>query len=149
MSEKFLTKRRVEFCETDAAGIVHFAAFLCYMEQAEHEMLRSLGVSVMETQADGSHISWPRVRVDCEYLGPARFEDILDIEISVSRMGNSSVTYKFEFIHEKTVIAKGTVIAVCCLLSPGTPMKSVTIPKKILEGLRRFATTDANGNAGS
>ncbi|MCG8653286.1 MAG: hypothetical protein MI861_25835, partial [Pirellulales bacterium] len=39
----FSTKRRVEFRDTDAAGIVHFSAFFPMMEAAEHEMLRSLG----------------------------------------------------------------------------------------------------------
>ena len=38
MSSPFVTTRRVEFCQTDAAGIMHFAAFFELMEQAEHEL---------------------------------------------------------------------------------------------------------------
>ncbi len=97
MGEKFETLRRVEFCETDAAGIVHFASYLCYMEQAEHELLRSLGLTVSEPLADGWHLSWPRVHVECDYQGSAAFEDVLTIQVAVERLGAKSVTYVFEF----------------------------------------------------
>ena len=40
MAEAFHYRRRVEFCETDAAGIVHFSAYFQYMEQAEHSRSR-------------------------------------------------------------------------------------------------------------
>ncbi|MFM8187245.1 MAG: acyl-CoA thioesterase [Pirellula sp.] len=42
----FSWNRRVEFAETDAAGIVHFSSFFLYMEQAEHALFRSLGLSI-------------------------------------------------------------------------------------------------------
>jgi acyl-CoA thioesterase FadM len=42
----FTWNRRVEFAETDAAGIVHFSSFFLYMEQAEHALFRSLGLSI-------------------------------------------------------------------------------------------------------
>src|SRR5213078_989612 len=46
MPAVFRTTRRVEFADTDMAGIVHFANFFRYMESAEHEFLRSHGLSV-------------------------------------------------------------------------------------------------------
>ena len=46
MGKVFKTRRRVEFRDTDMAGIVHFSVFFAYMEQAEHELLRSLGLGV-------------------------------------------------------------------------------------------------------
>jgi 4-hydroxybenzoyl-CoA thioesterase/acyl-CoA thioester hydrolase len=42
----FHTARRVEFRDTDAAGIMHFSTFFNRMEEAEHELLRTLGTSV-------------------------------------------------------------------------------------------------------
>ena len=47
MPQSFRTSRRVEFRDTDAAGIVHFSVFFTWMEAAEHELLRSLGLSVV------------------------------------------------------------------------------------------------------
>ena len=43
----FRTRRIVEFRDTDAAGIVHFSAFFPWMESAEHEMLRSVGIKIL------------------------------------------------------------------------------------------------------
>ena len=133
MGQVFETTRRVEFCETDAAGIVHFSAYLCYMEQAEHAFLRSLGLSVMERQADGSLLSWPRVRVECDFFGPARFEELLKIEVSLARIGGKSVTYHFDFFSPEGVkIAQGHIVAACCVVGQhGSTMSSVEIPTRI------------------
>lgn len=139
MAEKFLTKRRVEFCETDAAGIVHFASYLCYMEQAEHELLRSLGLSVCEPQGDGWYLSWPRVHVECDFQGSAHFEDVLEITVRVSRLGKKSVTYDFEFVRGVDLIAKGRVISVCCTIKSGIPLQSILIPHKYSNLLSRFS----------
>jgi 4-hydroxybenzoyl-CoA thioesterase/acyl-CoA thioester hydrolase len=117
----FSIDRRVEFRDTDAAGIVHFSAFFPMMEAAEHEMLRSLGLSVLpppEEHGD-SAVTWPRIAVSCSYASAARFEDILRIGVQVVDMGTTSVTYRFRFTREERLIAEGTMTVVCCRLSPG------------------------------
>ncbi len=141
VAEKFITERRVEFCETDAAGIVHFASYLCYMEQAEHQLLRSLGLSVCEPLEDGWHLSWPRVHVECDFQGSAKFEDTLEISVSVLRLGKKSITYEFEFKRGVEAIAKGRVTAVCCNVKSGQPLQSVQVPQKYSGLLDRFSKT--------
>ena len=74
----FRTTRRVEFADTDAAGIMHFAGFFRLMEEAEHELLRHLGLSVL-TRDDAGPISWPRVRAGCDYRSALGFEDVVTI----------------------------------------------------------------------
>ena len=66
----FRTTRRVEFSDTDAAGIAHFTAFFRFMEQAEHELLRSVGLSVF-MPVDGEEITWPRVSSKCDFRSMA------------------------------------------------------------------------------
>ena len=61
MLAQFISTRRVEFADTDMAGIIHFANYYRYMEEAEHSFFRSLGLSIMQPQPDGSVIGWPRV----------------------------------------------------------------------------------------
>ena len=65
---EFRLKRRVQFYETDAAGIVHFSNYFRYMEEAEHALWRSAGITI---SGSGSEIGWPRVSVSFEYLQPA------------------------------------------------------------------------------
>ena len=88
MQSVFSSERRVEFCETDAAGIAHFSSLIIYMEQAEHALLRSLGLSV----ASSHSTSWPRVKVVCEFFSPAKFEDVISVQTSVANLGSKSVT---------------------------------------------------------
>lgn len=138
MANKFSSTRLVEFCDTDAAGIVHFSAFVCYMEQAEHAFLRHLGTSVVRDLGDGWHLSWPRVHVECDYSGTARFEDSLEIQLQVSKLGTKSVSYSFEFRNSETVIAKGAIAAVCCRVRSGFPLESVPIPEDLRQKLSPY-----------
>ena len=137
MAAGFQTQRRVEFCETDAAGIAHFSAFFPYMEQAEHAMFRELGLSVVLEDEEGV-LSWPRVKAQCDYRGSVRFEDVLDIFVSVAKLGTRSVTYAFEFSHEGRLVASGSVTAVCCRMEHDKPPRSVSIPTWISEKLRTY-----------
>lgn len=137
------TRRRVEFRDTDAAGIVHFSAFFFWMESAEHELMRSVGLHVFERHPDGSEYSWPRVSVSCDYRSTARFGDELDISVCVAAIGRTSVTYRFVFEHDGRPVADGRVVAVRCLLRPGSGLEPVAIPSDIVARL----TTSAAGQA--
>jgi YbgC/YbaW family acyl-CoA thioester hydrolase len=130
MPTPFRTTRRVEFADTDMAGIVHFANFFRYMEAAEVELLRSLDVSVA-ARPGGQDFSFPRVAASCDYLRPAYFDDVLDVEVTVRRVGQKSVTYGFEFRRGGEVLARGQVSAVCCRTLPGHGIESVAIPEPV------------------
>ena len=144
MSTAFATTRRVEFSDTDAAGIMHFAAFFRMMEQAEHELLRSVGLSVVMKDDSApdrpGKISWPRVNAKCDYQSPARFEELLDIEVRISRLGKSSVTYQHRFTREGILLATGEITAVCCRVREGVPPQSMIIPETIAKKLQPFVT---------
>lgn len=132
------TKRLVEFRDTDAAGIVHFSAFFFWMESAEHELLRTVGVPVVDRRSDGVDVSWPRVSVSCDYLSAVRFGDELSITASVAEIGRTSVTYAFTFEHATRPVAKGRVVAVRCLMHPGRKPEAVLIPHEIIARLEPY-----------
>ena len=58
MTTEFSITRRVEFSETDLAGIMHFTNFYRWMEICEHEFLRSLGLSV-DMEDENGRFGWP------------------------------------------------------------------------------------------
>ncbi|MFM7071520.1 MAG: acyl-CoA thioesterase [Planctomycetota bacterium] len=164
MAEVFHHERRVEFRDTDAAGMMHFSAFFPRMEEAEHALLRSLGTSVWQgdesSQAnDGllrstkfdlvncgdvaatvlsNKVSWPRVSARCDFRGPVRFEDMLAVEVRVARLGTTSVTYDFRFLHDGRRVAEGQVTAVCCRFARGEPPRAIPIPQSLRDGLARY-----------
>ena len=127
MHTEYRTKRKIEFVDTDMAGIVHFTRFFVFMETAEHEFLRSLGTSVA-TEWNGDKIGWPRLAASCEYLRPLRFEDEVDIHLSVSKRSEKSLTYQFRFMHQGEDVARGTVTTVCCVCNPGEKLRAIPIP---------------------
>jgi acyl-CoA thioester hydrolase len=137
MSTAFVTTRRVEFSDTDAAGIAHFAAFFRMMEQAEHELLRSVGLSVVMHDSAGT-ISWPRVSAKCDFLAAARFEDLLEIEVRIARLGKRSITYAHRFLLDGKELATGEITAVCCRIKDGKPPKSVDVPAAMAKKLKSF-----------
>jgi acyl-CoA thioester hydrolase len=139
MSSPFRTKRLVEFSDTDMAGIMHFSAFFRYMEAAEHELLRNLGFSV-NSEVDGVPISFPRVAASCEYHSPARCEDVLEIDVTVRRVGTKSVTYGFQFWDNGRDVATGAMTSVCCRVEHGKPPVSIAIPEEVAKELRRYAS---------
>lgn len=133
MPSEFVTTRRVEFSDTDLAGIVHFANYYKFMEQAEHDFFRSLGVPMLNRQPDGSIISWPRVSASCSFKSPAHYDEILTIRLRVNRIGVKSLTYDLNITRDETLIAQGQVKAVCCRFRHGHPLESVEIPQLYLD----------------
>lgn len=140
----FIHTRRVEFRDTDTAGIVHFSNFFAYMEQAEHEMLRSVGLGVI-CEVDGEEISFPRVNAGCNYRQAIKFEEMIDVHVYVDRIGTKSVTYGFEFFRDSTLVADGTITVVCCYFKHGQRPESVATPQKFLDAIKPFARDVTTG----
>jgi YbgC/YbaW family acyl-CoA thioester hydrolase len=136
----FRTTRRIEFGDTDMAGIVHFANFFRFMESAECEFLRSRGLSV-KLDWEGQAIGFPRVSASCDYVSPARFEDVLDVAVSIERIGTKSVTYGFEFTRGGTLIARGKVASCCVLVGAGHGIVGIAIPASYITRLQSDTNT--------
>ena len=138
MASHFETSRRVEFCETDMAGIVHFSNFYRWMEQVEHEFFRSLGLTIVNHQSNGSVIGWPRVSATCRYESPARYEDIIQAKLIVQRIGVKSITYDVRFTRDGLPVANGSMKTVCCVMDPGQKLRSIEIPPEYLSKIEEY-----------
>lgn len=117
------------------AGIVHFSVFFTYMESAEHEFLRKIGLGVFN-QVDGKTLSWPRVAASCNYRTAIRFEDEIQIEVTIEKLGNSSIAFKHHIFRGDTLVADGTMTTVCCEVQHEKKPESVPIPDAFLEKLK-------------
>jgi acyl-CoA thioester hydrolase len=137
MSKIFETQRRIEFRDTDMAGIAHFSNFFVYMEQAEHELLRSLNLAVI-CEIDGREISFPRVSANCDYRQAIRFEEIIQIHVVVEKIGTKSITYGFKFFRDETPVADGSITVVCCLMEHGKPPESIPTPQAFIDAIKPY-----------
>ena len=130
MPAEFTYTRRVQFAETDMAGVVHFSNYFRWMETVEHAFLRSLGLSVVMNHG-GREISWPRVSVACDYSGPVHFEDEIELTLRVVKVGGKSLTFEVSFTKAGKRVALGKVTSVCCAVGPDRAFTAVEIPPDI------------------
>ncbi len=137
MPSEFKHTRRIEFAETDMAGIVHFANFFRMMETTEHEFFRSLGFSI-HAHEDGATIGWPRVSASCDFSRPLRFEDEVEIHLIVAEVRSRSIRYQFIFRNaaDGTEVARGAVATVCATVDKATgKLVAMPIPERIRENI--------------
>lgn len=118
MANEFTMNRRVQFAETDVAGVLHFSNYYRMMEEAECALWRSLGVNVMHPH-NGGHMSWPRVATQCEYFSPAHLDDELSLSMVLVHVGQRSVSFECDFRRGEERIALGRSTAVCCFMKGG------------------------------
>ena len=138
MASEFKIIRRVEFSDTDMAGIVHHAVYFHYMESAETAFFRSLGLSIASRQAKPP-VGWPRVHCECDFFAPLQFEDEVEIHLLVAKKKSKTLTYVFRLYQlkgkERREVARGRVVTVC-VTALGGKMKATKIPKAIADKIQ-------------
>ena len=122
MASDFTYFRRVEFSDTDTAGLIHFSAMLRYMEEAEHAFYRSLGLPGYEWTED-QVFGIPRVLVTCEFLAPLRYGEEVEVYLVVREVRTKAIRYEARFTREdeseRTLVARGAMTVVCATRKHG------------------------------
>lgn len=144
MAYRFDQIQRVEFSDTDMAGIVHFSMFFRYMERAEHAFYRSLGFSVFEQDpaTDDRRVGWPRVHASMDYRAPLRFEERFRVELWVREVRRSTIRHGFRFVGLKPgddgaglvddgVRANGALVIACVRKNAAGRMQAVELPDHV------------------
>ena len=128
MASEYRLRRRVQFYETDAAGIVHFSWFFRYMEEAEHALWREAGLSIAPPD---SEIGWPRVAASFDFHSALCFEQEFDVYLRVAGMTKKTIRYTCLLARGDTKIATGTLTVACVRKRPNEPMTAIEIPPEI------------------
>ena len=108
---KFSATTRVGFSDTDAQAVVYYGRYMPYFDLARVEYHRSL--DMLRTEPDDRQFVMRAMHV--EYHMPARFDDEIEVDVRISRIGTSSVTYEFAAYladGELAVTATQTVVLV-------------------------------------
>ncbi|MCI0534106.1 MAG: acyl-CoA thioesterase [Verrucomicrobiales bacterium] len=136
MAYEFKVTRRVEFSETDMAGIVHYSNFFRYMETAEHAFFRSLGHSIVDNSLEPP-VGWPRVHAQCDFKSPLKFEDEIEIHMLVAEKKSKALSYVFCIrklnVSPPIEIARGKLTVVCVSRDARGKMSAQTIPKALAD----------------
>jgi acyl-CoA thioester hydrolase len=100
MTHTHATELRVRYAETDRMGVVYYANYLVWCEVGRVELLRSLGRSyaALESEGIGLAVSEATVR----YLSPARFDDRIRIETTLTGVRSRAVTFDYLIANAET-----------------------------------------------
>jgi acyl-CoA thioester hydrolase len=124
-------RRRVQFADTDLAGVVHFSWIARYMEEAEHALWREAGLSIVPADAA---VGYPRVALSIDFKAPLFFEDEIEDHVRIDAISRRSIQYRHTITRDSVVIATGAMTAVC-VEKGSRPMRAVELPLSVLERL--------------
>ena len=125
-------RRRVQFHETDVAGIVHFSWFYRYMEEAEHALWREAGLSIAAPDAE---VGFPRIAASFEFHRPLHFEEEFDVDLRIVEIASKTIRYEAQITRGQTSVATGSLTVLCVSKRHGEPMQAVPIPRYIVDRL--------------
>jgi acyl-CoA thioester hydrolase len=131
----FKTSYRVSWADTDAAQVVHFSNYFRFFEKTEEEFYRHLGFTFKDVHDKG--LWFPRVETFCQYKKPAKFNDLLEVELTIEDLGEKSLRYGFKVFNKESAVllANGYMVVVAADKRTG---KATQIPTEITEKLKRF-----------
>lgn len=121
---------RVIFGDTDQMGVVYYANFLRYFESSRAEFLRRIGSSGRDLQR--LEVGFPVVEAYCRYRRPAHYEDVLDIDVTVSNLRAASLRFAYEVRRDGELLAEGNTLHACATAA-GRPTRIPAELRALLE----------------
>jgi acyl-CoA thioester hydrolase len=122
---------RVYWEDTDAGGVVYYANYLKFMERARSEWLRAFGFE-QDVLRDQAGVVFVVRRVEIDYRAPARFNDALDVSVSLHEAGRASLVVKQELMRGAHCLAEAVITLACV---DAANFKPVKMPATILQAL--------------
>jgi acyl-CoA thioester hydrolase len=135
---KYSALTRVWFSDTDAQGVVYYGRYLPYFDHARTEYHRHLGT--LEIQGGEFVMRASNV----EYHAPARFDDLLECFVRISRIGRTSVTYECAAVRLPDDALMVTGMQTLVLIDKVSRLP-VTVPEHVRGTVRDFEQADLSG----
>ena len=129
------TQLRVRYAETDQMGVVYHSNYFPYFETARAESIRQLGFTYADMEKMG--IIMPVIEVQCRYLRPALYDDLLTIKVILKEL---PAHHKIEFHHE-VLNEKGELLAsakIILYFMESKTMKRTTMPVQLLQKIQPY-----------
>ncbi len=102
---------RVRYQETDAQGRVHHANYLTWFEVGRVELLRSIGISYREIEAEG--ILLVVADAGCKYYLPAEYDDLIRLVTTTVSARGARLEHKYEVYRDTQLLAEGRTTVAC------------------------------------
>ena len=128
------TQLRVRYAETDQMGYVYYGQYPTYYEVARVEALRALGIRYKDMEADG--VMMPVLELRCKYIRPARYDDLLRIELRIPVEPQLRIRFEYEIYNEQgTLLNVGETTLVFVDMQTNKPTPT---PAAVLQALKPY-----------
>lgn len=146
----------VRFADVDHAGIVYYPRFFHFFHLAFEELWRArIGPRAYSELLDKDRVGFPAVRAECEFKEPLRFGDTVEIDVTVSRLGSKSITFRYRIYRAadaidspgarpRTLSAEGTVI---CAVVDLAKFVAIAVPERVVQMLADLREDSAKNDA--
>jgi 4-hydroxybenzoyl-CoA thioesterase len=126
----------VRFADIDHAGIVYYPRFFHLFHLAFEELWRArIGPRAYSELLDKDRVGFPAVRAECEFREPLRFGDTAEIELTISRLGGKSITFRYRIYRAaddarpRTLAAEGAVV---CAVVDLARFVAIAVPERVI-----------------
>jgi len=125
----FFIEKKVYYHDTDSGGVVYYANYLKFLEEARTEFCLSRGMDLRKLFEEG--MAFAVVHVEVDYKSPAKYGDTLKIGARVDKIGNSSVHFYQEIICGQKLLIKARTVWACVTRD----FKARSLPQEIKNSL--------------
>jgi acyl-CoA thioester hydrolase len=103
---------RVIYGDTDQMGVVYYANYLRYFEAGRSEFIRAKGLRYRDFE-EAFGLLLPVAEASVSYKAPARYDDLLDLEVSIGEVRRASARFDYRLLREGTLLATGHTVHAC------------------------------------
>lgn len=128
--DEFSIEKKIYYHDTDCGGVVYYANYLKYLEEARTEFLLLRGIELPKLAE--KNIWFVVARVEIDYKAPVRYQERLEVSARVEEIKLSTVKFFQEVRKENAVVAKATTMLVCI----GKDFKPIPVPEEVRKALK-------------
>ncbi len=133
---RFRTRIKVRFSDVDRAGIAYYPRVVDYFHRAMEDFFEECVGAPYARVIEDDGLGFPTVALDTQFLSPLRFGEVVEVEVGIAKLGNTSVVFHYQIVGaDGTVKAKARVTTVCVELEG---LKPVPVPERYRATLLKY-----------
>lgn len=135
MAEVFRHPHRVTYAECTVGNHIYYARYLDLLEEARGEFFRRTGQTLLQLQEQDC--IFPVIEAHLKYKGPARYDDLLTIEVWLTELGKIRINFGFRILNQNgSILLEGETWHVCT----GLNEKPKRAPEDLVSRLKDYVT---------
>jgi acyl-CoA thioester hydrolase len=139
MEAAFKFEHRVTYAECTVGNHVYYARYLDILEAARGDFFRKTGPSLLALQEGG--VAFPVIELNIAYKGPARYDDLVAVELWITEMKGIRLSFGFQILHPSgNKLAEGQTRHICATLDE----KPKRLPNELIERFQPFVRASEN-----